>query len=125
MPKIKESPERQDKINKIIKALKLKPWMIKAKDNERQDSKRQELTLYGFKIEIDRITLGDVLEYIRKKFRLKTLTPQITQTVAMWRFKHDDLFEQWNYCIDWIYYLVMVKKPKYDKRNANQKEGVE
>lgn len=71
------------------------------------------------------ITLGEVLEYIRKKFHLKHISPHITQTVAVWRFKHDNLFHQYNYCIDWIHYLVMVKKPNYDKRNTNQKDGVE
>lgn len=70
-------------------------------------------------------SLSDVLLFMKKKFKLKTLTPHITTTVGMWRFNNDNLWLQRKYCIDWIYYLVMVKKPKYDKRNTNQKDGVE
>jgi hypothetical protein len=98
---------RKKALKNVIKRIKRKDWLVAKKIIVDHDL----LTHPDFKI-----TLCDLLYYLKKKFKLKALTQRELMLIGMWRYNYNDLRKQRNYCIEYVYYLVnvIIPKPKKD-----------
>jgi len=94
----KEKLIKEEKIIRIIKRLRRKAYF-------------KSRWIYG----PPTVRLVDVLLYVKKKFKLKSFTPQLQMIVAAWKWTRDDLRRQPEYCIYLVYYFVFVPCIKQKK----------
>jgi hypothetical protein len=66
------------------------------------------------------ITLGSVLNELKKKFKLKELGMRELYVVGGWRYNKDDLRCQPKYCVDLVYYLIFIPLPRPKKSKCDE-----
>lgn len=93
---------KQEKIDKIIIRLVKKKYVGKV-----FGLKTYEADLDGVKI-----TLCTILNFLKKRFKLKELTNRELYVIGGWRYNKDDIRFQYRYTVDLVYYLVFLPKIK-------------
>jgi len=71
------------------------------------------------------ITLCVILDFIKRKFKLEELTPQVLLIIGLWRYNKNDLRHQFGPCVDLVYYFVFVQLPKPKKQDGKSKHPKE